>query len=205
MFSLTAIQTLMRTVKYDVNYILPSTAILNGGCGMRKNTIFAISFFLIGLVVLFSYHSGDPVPGGDKYRLPEPREIDINGIPFEISWGFLEDENSHGIKYGDVLLNHNATVAERTFHQNDIILLDIKVYDFKGSDVSYEDLNKLNDGSWQTKSINGVDGIFKMESVDTYSGFVKNTHPRYYFTYIKDNKLVMIQCDKLNTLNDIVE
>ena len=82
--------------------------------------------------------------------------------------------------------------------------MDIIVYDFNGTNFTYNDLNDLNDGSYENKSINGVDGIFKTESVETYSGIVKNIHLRYYFNYIKDNKLVMIQCDKLNSVNEIV-
>ena len=172
---------------------------------MQKNTIFAISFFLFGLIALFSYHVADPVPGGNRFHLPEPREVDINGVPFTISWGFTEDEDSSGLKHEDTILNHDATMEEKTFHQNDILLLDIQVYDFKDDNITFKDLNKLNDGSYENKSINGVDGIFKTESVETHSGFVENNHLRYYFNYVKDDKLVMIQCDKLYTLNEIVK
>lgn len=172
---------------------------------MKKKTIFAISFFLISLVILFAYHSGDPVPGGDKYRLPEPRDIEINGVTFTISWGFLEDATSSNIKTYDNVLNHNVTKEERTFHQNDIILLKIQVYDFNGAHITSDDLGSLNDGAYENKSINGIDGIFKTESVETYSGFVKNIHQRYYFNYIEDNHLVMIQCDKENMLNELVK
>ena len=62
------------------------------------------------------------------------------------------------------------------------------------------DLNDLNDGTYTNKSINGVDGIFKSSEVTTSTGFVKNSHPRYYFNYIEDNNLVMVQCDNLKTL-----
>jgi hypothetical protein len=65
-------------------------------------------------------------------------------------------------------------------------------------------LDDLNDGSWQYKSINGVDGIFKNESVTTSTGVIKNTHPRYYFDYMKNGKLVMIECDKLSIIEEIV-
>ena len=82
----------------------------------------------------------------------------------------------------------------------DILLLDICVYDY-GENI---DINLLNDGTYQYKSINGVEGIFKNETATTSSGFVKNTHPRYYFNYVKDGKIVMIQCDKLNTIDEIV-
>ena len=62
----------------------------------------------------------------------------------------------------------------------------------------------LNDGTYHDKSINGVKGIFRNETVTTSSGLVKNTHQRYYFNYAKDGKIVMIQCDKLNTIGEIV-
>ena len=172
---------------------------------MQKNTIFAISFFLISLIVLFSYYSGDPVPGGDRFHLPEPRDVEINGIPFTISWGFIEDENSSNFRQVSEILNHNATKEERMFHQNDILLLGIQVFNFKGSNITFDDLSNLNDGSYENISVNGIDGIFKTESVETYSGFVKNNHQRYYFNYVKDNKLIMIQCDKLGTINEIVK
>ncbi|WP_298522349.1 hypothetical protein [uncultured Methanobrevibacter sp.] len=172
---------------------------------MRKSTIFAITFFLLSLVVLFSFHAGSPVPGGNKFHLPEPREIDVNGVNFTISWGFLEDSNSSDNVTSDVLFNHEATKGERTFHQNDILLLAITVYDFNGYDVTYDDLELLNDGSYVDKSIKGIDGIFKNESVETHTGFVKNNHQRYYFNYIKDGRIVMIQCDKLSTIDEIVK
>lgn len=108
-------------------------------------------------------------------------------------------------KYLSLKLNHNSTKEERTFHQNDILLLDIQVFNFKGSNITFDDLNNLNDGSYGNTSINGIDGIFKTESVETYSGPVKNVHQRYYFNYVKDNKLIMIQCDNLRTINEIVK
>lgn len=148
----------------------------------------------------FKYHEADPVPGTSRYYLPEPRDIEINGVNFSVSWGFLEDENSSNIVSYDEILNHNVSKERRTFHQNDILLLDICVYDY-GGDI---DIDLLNDGTYQEKSINGIRGIFKNESATTSAGPVKNTHPRYYFNYAKDGKIVMIQCDKLNTINEIV-
>lgn len=171
---------------------------------MQKKTIFAISFFLISLVLLVSFQIGNPVPGGNKFHLPEPRDVEVNGVNFSVSWGFLEDENSSNDIREDIILNHNATKAKRTFHQNDILLLDIAVYDCNENPFTSHDLEKLNDGSYEIKSINGIEGIFKNESAETHLGFVKNTHQRYYFTYVKNDKLVMIQCDKLNMINEIV-
>ena len=167
---------------------------------MDRKTIFVIVFFVISLAVLFMYHGGDPVPGSSKYHLPEPRDVEINGVNFSVSWGFLEDKNSSNIASYDNILNHKVLKERRTFHQNDILLLDICVYDY-GENI---DINLLNDGTYQYKSINGVEGIFKNETATTSSGFVKNTHPRYYFNYVKDGKIVMIQCDKLNTIGEIV-
>ena len=167
---------------------------------MDKKTVFVIVFFVISLAVLFMYHGGDPVPGSSKYHLPEPRNVEIIGVNFSVSWGFLEDENSSNISYYDEILNHKVLKEQRTFHQNDILLLDICVYDY-GEDI---DINLLNDGTYHDKSINGVKGIFRNETVTTFSGLVKNTHQRYYFNYAKDGKIVMIQCDKLNTIGEIV-
>ena len=171
---------------------------------MEKKTIFAISFFLISLIVLFSFAHENPVPGGNKFHLPEPRDVDVNGVTFKISWGFLEDGNSSDIKQESKILNYTATKEERTFHQNDILLLSITVYDFNASQFTSDDLSKLNDGNYEFKTINNVDGIFKNESVETHAGFVKNNHLRYYFDYVKDNKLVMIKCDKLSMIDEIV-
>ena len=167
---------------------------------MDKKTVFVIVFFVISLAVLFMYHGGDPVPGSSKYHLPEPRNVEINGVNFSVSWGFLEDENSSNISYYDEILNHKVLKEQRTFHQNDILLLDICVYDY-GEDI---DINLLNDGTYHDKSINGVKGIFRNETVTTSSGMVKNTHQRYYFNYAKDGKIVMMQCDKLNTIGEII-
>lgn len=167
---------------------------------MDKKTVFVIVFFVISLAVLFMYHGGDPVPGSSKYHLPEPRNVEINGVNFSVSWGFSEDKNSSNVTSYDKILNHKVLKEQRTFHQNDILLLDICVYDY-GENI---DINLLNDGTFQDKSINGVDGIFKNETVTTSSGLVKNTHQRYYFNYAKDGKIVMIQCDKLNTIGEII-
>lgn len=167
---------------------------------MDRKTVFVIVFFVISLAVLFMYCDGDPVPGSSKYHLPEPRVVEINGVNFSVSWGFLEDKNSSNMVSYDKILNHKVLKERRTFHQNDILLLDICVYDY-GENI---DINLLNDGTFQEKSINGIDGIFKNETVTTSSGLVKNTHQRYYFNYAKDGKIVMIQCDKLNTICEIV-
>ena len=171
---------------------------------MQKKTIFVIAFFLISIFLLFSCIIGD-LPVGGKTHLPEPKSIDINGITFSIPWGFIEDKDSYDSIYKDTFLNHTVTKEERTFHQNDILLLDIKVYDFKDKNFTFDELNKLNDGSYDLKSINGIEGIFKTEPVEINSAVVKNNHQRYYFNYIKDNKLVMIQCDVINTLYDLVK
>lgn len=167
---------------------------------MQKKTLFIIIFVLISFVVLFMYHDEDPVPSSSRYHLPEPRVIEINGVNFTVSWGFLEDANSSDVMYGDEILNHTVTKQKRTFHQNDILLLDIEVWDL-GEDI---DIGLLNDGTYHEKSIKGVKGIFKNESVTTSTGFVKNTHPRYYFDYVKDGKIVMIQCDKLDMIEEII-
>ena len=146
------------------------------------------------------YNQGSPIPSSDRFHLPEPRTFDINGINFTVSWGFLEDENSSDITYSDEILNHTITKQQRTFHQNDILLLDIAVYDI-GEKI---DVDLLNDGTYQSKTINGVEGVFKNESVTSWAGPVKNTHQRYYFDYVKGEKVVMIKCDKLDVLNRIV-
>ena len=171
---------------------------------MERKTIFVIVFFIISFFILFMYSIADPViHEGSKYTLPEPRDIDINGITFPISWGFTEDRNSSNQSYTEEILNSTVIKEERTFHQNDILLLDIEVYDFQGN-IDSDDLNLLNDGTYENKTINGIKGLLKNESVETYSGPVKSEHPRYYFNYLKDGKLVMIQCDKLNTIDKIV-
>lgn len=167
---------------------------------MDKKTIFCIVFFLLSLVVLFMYYEASPTPSLDRFHLDEPRDININGIDFPVSWGFLEDENSSDLRSESEILNHKAIKEQRTFHQNDILLLDITVYDL-GENI---DVNLLNDGSYQEKTINGVRGIFKNESASESSGLVENTHPRYYFDYAVDGKIVMIQCDKLDMIYEIV-
>lgn len=43
-------------------------------------------------------------------------------------------------------------------------------------------------------------GKFKAGEATTYAGLVKNSHPRYYFNYFEDDKLVMVQCDNLRIL-----
>jgi hypothetical protein len=166
---------------------------------MNKKTIFAVSFFLIMLVVVFMYVHESPVPGGSRFHLPEPRDVEVGGINFTVSWGFIEDEEPLENEIANVS-NHQVLKSQRTFHQNDILLLSIAVCEFN-ENLSLDD---LNDGSWQYKSINGVDGIFKNESVTTSTGVIKNTHPRYYFDYMKNGKLVMIECDKLSIIEEIV-
>lgn len=169
---------------------------------MQKNMIIIIMFFLIGLVLVFSYIKADPTTYDGRFNPPKPRDIEINGITFSVRGGFLEDKDSYSAIYADTFLNHSVTKEERTFHQNDILLLYIKVYDFKDANFT---LNDLNNESYEIKSINGIEGFFKTEDIETHSGFVKNNHPRYYFNYVKDNKIVMIQCDVMNVLNELVK
>lgn len=171
---------------------------------MQKKTIFVIAFFLISMFLLFSCIVGD-LPLGSKSHPPKPKDLDINGIAFSVPWGFIEDKDSYDSIYKDTFLNHSVTKEERTFHQNDILLLDIKVYDSKDKNFTFDELKRLNDSSYEIKSINGIEGIFKTEQVEINSGVVKNNHSRYYFNYIKDNRLVMIQCDVINTLNELVK
>ncbi|WP_407422384.1 hypothetical protein [Methanobrevibacter sp.] len=169
---------------------------------MQKNTIIIMVLFLIGLVLVFSYIKADPNSYNGKYEPPNPRDIEINGITFSVPGGFMEDRDSYSAIYEDTFSNHSVTKEERTFHQNDILILYIKVYDLKDANFT---LNDLNDGSYEIKSINGIEGFFKTEEVETHSGFVKNNHPRYYFNYVKDNRIVMIQCDVMNVLNQLVK
>ena len=87
---------------------------------MEKKTIFVIIFFIISIFIYAAYCIADPVPGASRFHLPEPRDVDINGITFKISWGFIEDKNSSSNRYVEKILNYDATKEERTFHQNDI-------------------------------------------------------------------------------------
>ena len=90
--------------------------------------------------------------------------------------------------------------SQKSFKQNEILLLDIAVFKLDGG----IDLNDLNDGTYENKSINVVEGIFKSDEATTSAGLVKNSHPRYYFNYLKGDKLVMIQCDNLRTIEEMV-
>lgn len=65
------------------------------------------------------------------------------------------------------------------------------------------DLNDLNDGTYENKSITGIECIFKTGEDTTSAGLVKNSHPRYYFNYFEDDKLVMVQCDNLRTIEEM--
>jgi len=164
---------------------------------MDKRTIFAITFFLLSLIILFMAYEGAPEHyGGSKYQTPSPKNVEIGKINFTVTAGFFEDDNLQKIDLPDSISNHVVNKSQKSFRQNEILLLDIAV--FKLDDNI--NLNDLNDGTFENKSINGVEGIFKSSEVTTSSGFVKNSHLRYYFNYIKDNNLVMVQCDNLRTI-----
>ena len=72
---------------------------------MNKKTVFCITFFILSLVVLFMYYQASPTPSLDRFHLDGPRDININGIDFPISWGFLEDENSSDLRCDAEILN----------------------------------------------------------------------------------------------------
>ena len=164
---------------------------------MDKRTVFAITFFLLSLIILVMAYEGAPEHyGGSKYQTPSPKNMEVGNINFTVTAGFFEDDNSQKINLPDSISSHVVNRHQKSFRQNEILLLDIAVFELD-DDI---DLNDLNDGTYTNKSINGVDGIFKSSEVTTSTGFVKNSHPRYYFNYIEDNNLVMVQCDNLKTL-----
>lgn len=171
--------------------------ILPVGDVMDKRTIFTIVFSSAMFILFFATFLNSPIPYGDRFHLADPREVEVGPVNFTVSWEFLEDDNRTESSQ-TTIANHQAVKYEKTFHQNDMLLLSISVYEFN---ESFE-LNDFNDGSWQDKSINGINGIYKTTSVN-YGAWNK-TFPRYHFDYVKDDKLISIECDKLDTIEEIV-
>ena len=168
---------------------------------MDKRTVFAVTFFLLSLIILVMAYEGAPEHyGGSKYQTPSPKNVRIGNINFTVTAGFFEDDNYQKIDLPDSVSGHVVDKHQKSFRQNDILLLDIAVFELDGS----IDLNDLDDGTFAKKSINGVEGLFKTSKVTTSTGLVKNSHPRYYFNYIKDNNLVMVQCDSLKTIEGML-
>lgn len=168
---------------------------------MDKRGIFTITFFIISLVVLVMVYEGAPEGiGVSKFSTPDPKTVEIGGINFTIAVGYLSDDNLQQISIPDSVSSHVLKKSQQSFRQNEILLLDIAVLELDKS-IS---LDEVNDGSYRVKSINGIEGLFKSEEVSTSAGFVKNSHSRYYFNYIEDNKLVMIQCDNLRSIENML-
>ena len=168
---------------------------------MDKKTAFAIGFFLLSLIILFMAYEGAPEKvAGPKFQTPAPKTLEIGGINFTFAVGYFEDNASQEINLPDKVSVHVLNKSQKSFKQNEILLLDIAVLKLDGK----IDLNDLNDGTYENKSINGVEGIFKSGEATTSAGWVKNSHPRYYFNYLKDDNLVMIQCDNLRTIEEMV-
>ncbi len=168
---------------------------------MDKRTVFAVTFFLLSLIILVMAYEGAPEHyGGSKYQTPSPKNVKIGNINFTVTAGFFEDDNHQKIDLPDSVSGHVVDKHQKSFRQNDILLLDIAVFELDG----HIDLKDLNDGTFTKKSINDVEGIFKTSEVTTSTGIVENSHPRYYFNYIKDNNLVMVQCDSLKTIEGML-
>ena len=168
---------------------------------MDKKTAFAIGFFLLSLIILFMAYEGAPENvAGPKFQTPAPKTLEIGGINFTFAVGYFEDNASQEINLPDKVSVHVLNKSQKSFKQNEILLLDIAVFKLDGG----IDLNDLNDGTYENKSINGVAGIFKSDEATTSAGLVKNSHPRYYFNYLKGDKLVMIQCDNLRTIEEML-
>lgn len=165
---------------------------------MDKRTVFSVVFFIVMLIIAFAIVHNSPVPYGSKYHLAQPRDVDVGGLNFTVSWGFLEDDNETEISQSEIS-NHKVIKYEKTFHQNNLLLLSISVFE---SDDRI-DLDDINDGSWQQKSINGVDGLFKTEPVNY--GTWNKTFDRYCFSYMKEGRIIMLECDKMNIIAEIIE
>lgn len=169
---------------------------------MDKKTIFAITFFLLSLIVLFMAYEGAPEHyGGSRYQTPSPKTVEVGNINFTVPAGYFENDNPQKINLPDNISNKIINKYQKSFKQNEILLLDITVFELEDN----IDLNILNDGTFTHKTIYGIDGIFKSSEVTTSASFVKNTHLRYYFNYIDGDKLVMIQCDNLKTLENMIQ
>lgn len=165
---------------------------------MDKRTVFTIVFSTVMLILLFAAVLNSPVPFGSRFHLADPRDVEVGPINFTVSWGFLEDYNESKVTR-QTISNHDVLKYEKTFHQNDLLLLSISVFESDGR----IDLDDIDDGSWQKKSINGVDGLYKTEPVNY--GTWNKTFPRYCFSYMKEDMLVMIKCDKMSIIEEIVE
>ena len=147
-----------------------------------------------------AYEGAPEKIGVSKFRTPAPKTLEIGGINFTFAVGYFEDNASQDINLPGKVSAHVVNKSQKSFKQNDILLLDIAVFKLDGK----IDLNNLNDGTYENKSINGVEGIFKSDEATTSAGLVKNSHQRYYFNYLKDDNLVMIQCDNLRTIEEMV-
>ena len=171
------------------------------GIKKDKKTVFSITFFLLSLVILFMACGDAPENiAGPKFQTPAPKTVEIGGLNFTFAAGYFEDNDSQEINLANNVVAHVVNKSQKSFKQNEILLLDIAVLKLDGK----IDLNDLNDGTYENKSINGVEGIFKSGEATTSAGWVKNSHPRYYFNYLKDDNLVMIQCDNLRTIEEMV-
>lgn len=168
---------------------------------MDKRTVFAITFFLLSLIILFMAYEGAPEHyGGSKYQTPAPKIMEVGKLNFTVPAGYFEEDNPEKINLSQSISKHVINSHQKSFKQNDLLLLDIAVFELDDN----IDLNALNDGTFANKSIHGVEGIFKSSKATTQTGFVENSHSRYYFNYIVDNKLVMIQCDNLKVIEGMI-
>lgn len=100
---------------------------------MDKRTVFAITFFLLSLIILVMAYEGAPEHyGGSKYQTPSPKNVEVGNINFTVTAGFFEDDNSQKINLPDSISSHVVNKHQKSFRQNEILLLDIAVFELDG-------------------------------------------------------------------------
>ena len=59
---------------------------------MDKRTVFAITFFLLSLIVLLMAYEGAPEHyGGSKYQTPAPKTVEVGKMNFTFPAGYFEE------------------------------------------------------------------------------------------------------------------
>ena len=154
-----------------------------------KKSIFAISIILVAIVAIGSVSAFDlgSLFGGDDSS--ENQTVTIAGIDFNVPAGFSEDTNYSAVNQTVDESGVSITNNLKTFVNNNTVVA-VLVAEYKDFNIT-DDIVGIVAGD--AKTINNV------------SGYLSTDGNYKVFSYVKDNKLVVISTNNENVIGDFIK
>ena len=154
-----------------------------------KKSIFAISIILVAIVAIGSVSAFDLASlfGGDDSS--ENQTVTIAGIDFNVPAGFSEDTNYSAVNQTVDESGVSITNNLKTFVNNNTVVA-VLVAEYKDFNITDEIVGIV---AGDAKTINNV------------SGYLSTDGNYKVFSYVKDNKLVVISTNDENVIGDFIK